>query len=136
MEAQEKVLFSNSFGSVTDKRIILNYKSGTEDLPLGQITSVSYQHSRNYFFAIGGFALGLIVLLATLTNLHNIGSSEVLIVLIFVIIAILSGVANWIGHHNILISAGGKDRKPLKAEMSKTRQGREFADAVKRAVIK
>ena len=136
METNEKILFSNSFGSVTDKRIILNYKSGTEDLPVGQITSVSYQHSRNYVFAIGGFLICVGGLVAMFANISNIGGAEVLIILLFIIVALLSGIANWIGHHNIQISAGGKDRKPLRAEMSKTREGREFVDAVKRAVIK
>ncbi|MBM3456197.1 MAG: hypothetical protein FJX80_13820 [Bacteroidetes bacterium] len=136
METTEKILFSNSFGSVTDKRIILNYKSGTEDLPIGQITSVSYQHKRNYVFAIGSFLITIGGLVAMLENISHTGGAEVLIILLFVIIALLSGIANWIGHHNIQISAGGKDRKPLKAEMSKTREGREFVDAVKRAVIK
>jgi len=136
METNEKILFSNSFGSVTDKRIILNYKSGTEDLPVGQITSVSYQHRRNYVFAIGGFLIFLYGLITMLANISNIGGAEVLIILLFLIVALLSGIANWIGHHNIQISAGGKDRKPLRAEMSKTREGREFVDAVKRAVIK
>jgi len=136
METNEKILFSNSFGSVTDKRIILNYKSGTEDLPVGQITSVSYQHSRNYVFAIGGFLICVGGLVAMFANISNIGGAEVLIILLFIIVALLSGIANWIGHHNIQISAGGKDRKPLRAEMSKTREGREFVAAVKRAVIK
>ena len=136
METNEKILFSNSFGSVTDKRIILNYKSGTEDLPVGQITSVSYQHRRNYVFAIGGFIISLGGLIAMLANISNIGGAEVLIILLFLIVALLSGIANWIGHQNIQISAGGKDRKPFRAEMSKTREGREFVVAVKRGVIK
>ena len=136
METNDKILFSNSFGSVTDKRIILNYKSGTEDLPVGQITSVSYQHKRNYVFAIGGFLITIGGLVAMLANISQIGGAEVLIILLFIIVALLSGIANWICHHNIQISAGGKDRKPLKAEMSKTREGREFVDAVKRAVVK
>jgi len=136
METNEKIQFSNSFGSVTDKRIILNYKSGTEDLPVGQITSVSYQHRRNYVFSIGSFLISLGGLIAMLANISNIGGAEVLIILLFIIVALLSGIANWIGHHNIQINAGGKDRKPLRAEMSKTREGREFVDAVKRAVIK
>ena len=138
METNEKMLFSNSFGSVTDKRIILNYKSGTEDLPVGQITSVSYQHKRNYVFAFGGFliSLGGLIAIAILANISNLNGAGVLIILLIIIVALLSGIANWIGHHNIQISAGGKDRKPLRAEMSKTRDGREFVDAVKRVVIK
>lgn len=136
METNEKIIFSNSFGSVTDKRIILNYKSGTEDLPIVQITSVSYQHKRNYVLAIGSFLICLSGLVAMFTNISNIGGAEVLIILLFLFVVLLSGIANWIGHHNIQISVGGKDRKPLKAEMSKTREGRDFVDAVKRAVIR
>ena len=132
----EEVLFSNSFGSVTDRRIILNYKSGTEDLPVRQITSVGYQHKRNYIFALVGFFAAIGGLIVMVGNISNIRGAEVLIILLFIVFALLSGIANWIGHHNIQISAGGKDRKPLKAEMSKTREGREFVEAVKRAVIK
>ncbi len=135
MEKNETILFSNSFGSVTDKRIILNYKSGSEDLPIGQITSISYKHKRNYFFVIVSFVIFLGGIISIINNINNLGGSEVLIILAYVIIAFLSSLANWIGHHNIEISVGGKDRKPLKAEMSKTREGREFVDAIKQAVI-
>ncbi|HBX51670.1 MAG: hypothetical protein A2W98_05775 [Bacteroidetes bacterium GWF2_33_38] len=136
METSEKILFSNAFGSVTDKRVILNYKSGTEDIPIGQVTSISYKHDRNYFFSISGFVIGIGGLLVMVGNLSHLGGAEVLIIFLVVIVGLLSGIANWIGHHNIIISAGGQDRKPLRAEMSKTREGREFADAVKKAVIK
>lgn len=135
MDTNEKIIFSNTFGSVTDKRVILNYKSGTEDIPVGQITSISYQHKRNYFFSIGGFLIGGVGLLGILSNVTK-AAIGVLVILLLVIIGFLSGVANWIGHHNIVISVGGKDRKPLKAELSKTKEGREFVEAVKRAVIK
>lgn len=136
METSENLIFSNTFGSVTDKRVILNYKGGTEDIPVGQITSISYQHERNYIFALGGFLIGFGGLVAMLANISNLGGAEVLVILLFVIIGLLSGVANWVGHHNIIISAGGKDRKPLKAELSKAREGREFVEAAKRAVIR
>ena len=136
MDTNEKIIFSNTFGSVTDKRIILNYKSGTEDIPVGQITSISYQHKRNYFFSIGGFLFGGGGLLGMLANINKFNGVVVLVILLLVIMGFLSGVANWIGHHNIIISVGGKDRKPLKAELSKTKEGREFVEAVKRAVIK
>jgi hypothetical protein len=136
MENNEKTLFTNRFGSVTDKRVVLNYKSGTEDIPLGQISSISYQHERNHFFSIGGFVIGGGALLAMISNLRRIGGIEVLIILIVAIVGLLSGIANWIGHHNIIISAGGKERRPIKAELSKTREGRDFVNALKKAVIK
>lgn len=136
MENKENIVFSNSFGTVTNKRIVLNYKSGSEDLPVGQITSVAYKHKRNYFLAVGSFILCLGGLIILISQLHIIGGAEVLLLLVFIVIALLSGIANWIGHHNICIGTGGKDRKPLKAEMSKTRDGRDFVEAVKKVVIK
>jgi hypothetical protein len=139
MESNEKIIYSNSFGSVTDKRIILNYKNGVEDLPIGQITSVSYLHKRNNFMAIFSFLVGVagIIGLITLMNEYGrIGGGELIIIMILILFATLSGIANWIGHHLIIISTGGNNREPLKAEMSKTREGREFVDAVKKTIIR
>jgi hypothetical protein len=134
METNEKLIFSNAFGSVTDKRIILNYKNGTEDIPVGQITSISYQHKRNYFFSIGGFFISGVGLLAILSDITKT-TMGVKLILFLVIVGFLSGAANWIGHHNIVISVGGKDRKPLKVEISEIKEGFEFFEAAKRAVI-
>lgn len=136
MESNEQILFSNFFGSVTDKRVILNYKGGSEDLPLGQISSVSFQHSRNYFFSIGGFAMSIIIFAFIIISIDSLGGAEVLVILPFVIVTFLFGIFHWKGHYNIQISAGGKDRKPLRAKMSKMKEGLEFTEAVKRAVIK
>ena len=136
MELNEKILFNNSFGSVTDKRVILNYKSGTEDLPIGQVSSISFQHKRNYFFAIFSFIMGIGGLVLVLSNLDSFGGPQVLIIITVALFALISGIANWLGHHNILISAGGQNRKPIKVEMAKTRDGRAFSEAVKKAIIK
>jgi hypothetical protein len=136
MENSENKIFTNTFGMVTDKRIILNYKSGAEDIPVEQISSISFQYKRNYFFAIGGFAIGIVALIFMLTNLSHLGGFEVLIIIIITILGLLSGLANWIGHHNIVISTSGKNRKPLKVEMAKTRDGRQFVDAVKKVLFK
>jgi hypothetical protein len=130
----EQLIFSNHFGSVTDKRIILNYRDGAEDLPIGQVSSVKYKHRRSYFFALGGFAVALAVLIFMLTYISKMKGEMVLVLVVLIIIGTLSGIANWIGHHEIIISVNGNDRKPLKAEMSKTREGRNFVDAVKKAL--
>jgi hypothetical protein len=135
MENNEKVLFSNAFGTVTDKRVILNYKSGTEDIPVTQITSVSYQHRRNYLFSIFSAIIGLGTI-ALILSAGRLGSAEVLVFLFIIVVAFLSGVANWIGNHVIIISTGGNNRKPLKVEMSKTKEGRDFTNAIKQVVIK
>ena len=64
-------------------------------------------------------------------NIRDLAGLEVLIILILLLIPLLAGIANWMGHYNIVISAGGNDRKPLYVEMSKIREGRAFAEAVK-----
>jgi hypothetical protein len=136
MENNEKLLFSNSFGSVTDKRVILNYKNGAEDIPIGQITSISYQHKRNYFLSIGSFIISIFTVVIIVSASDRLGPPFITVCLLIFILGFLAGIAHWIGHHNIKLSAGGKDRKPLRAEMSKTKEGREFVNAIKKAVIK
>jgi hypothetical protein len=136
MESKESLVFSNTFGIVTDKRITLNYRTGTEDIPINQVTSISLQHKRNYIFAIGGFAIGTIILLFMVSSMRNLGGGEALIILLVSLLGFLIGVTHWIGHHNIVISTGGNDRKPLKVEMAKTREGREFSNAIKKQIVR
>lgn len=134
MSNEEKMIFSNSLGSVTDQRVILNYKNGTEHIALAQISSVRYKHVRSLFFSLGGYAVSIIVLLFMLSMIDKMSGVFVLICCIIIIIGVLSGLANWYGHHEIVISVGGQDRKPLKAELSKTREGRELSDAIKKVM--
>jgi hypothetical protein len=47
---------------------------------------------------------------------------------------ILSGIANWIGHHNIIINVSGQIKKPLKVEMAKTKEGRRFVEAIRESI--
>jgi hypothetical protein len=139
LEQDERLHFSNIFGSVSDKRIVLNHKNGSEEIPKGQITSVSFQKVRNLFMSIFSFLFS-IILISYMIVVINSGSSEggiiVLITSVLLILSVLSGIANWIGHHNIVISAGGNDRKPIRVEMSKTREGNEFVKAVKKLIFK
>jgi hypothetical protein len=139
LDQNEHLQFSNTFGSVTDKRIVLNYKNGSEEIPIGQITSISFQKARNMFMSIFSFIISilLIVYIIAIVNSRNSeGGIFVLIASLIFILSVLSGIANWIGHHNIAISAGGKDRKPIKVEMSKTREGKDFVNAIKKLLFK
>ena len=134
MHNEEKLIFNNQFGSVTDKRIIVNYKDGSEDIPISQISSVKYKHVRSYFFSLGGFAVAIAVLIFMFTFISKMKGEMVLVLVLLIIIGTLSGIANWIGHHEIVISVNGNNRKPIKAELSKTREGRNFVDAIRKAI--
>ena len=96
MELKESILYSNCFGSVTDKRVILNYKNGQEDIPINQITSVSYQHRRNIFFVASSFLIVIFGLLCILNHEHTLWIP--LTGLVFLVTGLLIGIAHWIGH--------------------------------------
>lgn len=135
METKETILFKNKFGMVTDKRVTLAYKSGDEDIPLNQITSVSLKHQRNYFFATLSFASSVFIIAILFSDkVSKLGALQGALFVVILIFLGLSGIANWIGHHNIIISSGGKDRKPLKVELAKTKEGREFVNKVNKAL--
>ncbi len=106
------------------------------DIPIGQISSISFPCKRNYFFAIGSLIATILVLIILLGNLDNVDGKDTIIMLLLVLYLILSGTANWIGHHTIIVSTSGQNRKPLKVEMSKTKEGRQFITAVKKTVFK
>lgn len=135
MNNTEKIIYSNSLGSVTDKRVILNYKSGTEDISLWLISSVRFKHKRNYFFSIGSLVAVLLLATPLLVNDHNPGSL-IIVTFIGILFFILSGLANWIGHHNIVINVSGQNIRPLKVEMAKTKEGKRLVDAINNSISK
>ena len=127
MDIAEKFVYSNTFGTITDKRVFLNYKSGTESFPVDQVNTVNFLHRRNYFFAVGS------ILAVALTPMYFANAITVIIIILFFMIL---GIANWIGHHNIIVHVGAEKKKPLKVEMAKTKDGKQFVEALKKSIVK
>lgn len=135
METKEKIIFSNSFGSITDKRITLNYKNGAEDLVIAQITSVSFQRKRNYIISTIGILISMFISVILLSNINHMGADEIAISLIIILFFIVFSIIKWIGCFKIQISANGNNRKPLKVKKSKKNDGFEFVEAIKKTII-
>lgn len=139
MENNEKISFSNSLGSITEKRVILNYANGSEDIPISQITSVSFKQKQNKGLSIVLFTLAIAFLFIPfilLMNTGSLGGPELLISLLICVSCIIFGVKLWIGSKAIFISVAGNDRKPLKVSAVKSEEARQFADAIKNVVLK
>jgi hypothetical protein len=136
MDNQNMTAFKNHFGMIKDQMLTLNHKNGTEEIPITKVTSVGFEHHRSLFFGIGGLAIGFIGAYMMAFEFQHLGGTEVLTGTLFLLIAILGGIANLIGHHEIRISVSGNDRKPIKVEMSKTKEGVEFVSALRKAILK
>lgn len=135
MNTAEKVIYSNVFGTVTDQRIILNYAFGTEDIPVAQIHSVTFRHKRNYAIALISFSAGILLVPAIVWYMQYSGGSKAILLIVISVLGILSGIANWIGHHNVEIRTGERKRRTLKVEIYQREDGRQFADAAKGVVV-
>jgi hypothetical protein len=139
MENSEKISFSNSLGSITEKRVILNYVNGSEDIPMSQITSVSFKQKQNKGLSILLFTLAIPFLFIPFISLMytgNLGLPELLISLFLCVSCIILGVKLWIGSKAIFISVAGNDRKPLKVSSVKSEEARQFTDAIKNVALK
>lgn len=134
MDSNENIIFTNSFGTVSDKRITVNFKNGSEDFPLKQISSVSFKRKQNIPIAVIYFIAGFAILIGVF-NMHAVPGAMMVVALVFFLFCALAGFAFYIGNYQIKLSAAGKDRKPIKVEMQKTKEGREFSDAIRRQII-
>ena len=136
MNSNENVQFSNSLGSVTDKRIIVNRKEGDEEIDISKISSIIYKKNRNYFFIF----LGIIVFLAGIyffyLNLRYLGVYEIVLVILFSILGFLTALANWFGGHQIVLGFSGKDGRTISVGSSKRKEGEEFVQAIKKSIFK
>ena len=129
----EEVIFTNALGTITDKRAIFNFKSGTEDVPLKQITSVSFERKQN-IPALLYFALCFFILY-TIGKMDSVSGIVIVLGIILILIFGLTGIAYYIGNYYIKISTAGHDRPPMKVEMAKTKDGREYTNVLRRQII-
>jgi len=134
MDNDEKILFTNTFGVVSSKRVIINSKNGTEDFPIRQISSISFHRKQNKSLALVYFLFGFLILAITVIQ-SRIPGIAIVVVLILFLLCILIGIAYYIGNYQIKFSIAGQDRTPIKVEMAKTKEGREFSDAVRQQII-
>ncbi|MCX6256250.1 MAG: hypothetical protein NTV31_17510 [Bacteroidia bacterium] len=134
MENNERIVFNNSFGTVSDKRIILNYKNGSEDIPIKQISSVSFERKQNILFAIFYLIIGIGILVGTF-SLEQVPGAVIIVALVLFILFSLVGIAYYMGNYQIKISVSGRDKKPIRVELAKTKEGRDFSEAIRRQII-
>lgn len=119
----ETTNFTNEFGSITDKKVTINYKNGSEEIILSQISSVSFNYRRNYI----GISIGLALIVFGAFNV-KVGKVEALVL---AGVGLLVAAANWIPEYKLTISVGGVDRKPIKIKNSNKDQGLAFANQLK-----
>jgi hypothetical protein len=134
MNENEHVRLENTIGIVTNKKLVLKYKNGNEEIPISKVTSVSFIHKRGYFFAIGNFALTAFLLITCFFTINQSGAVYGLVILIISIFSMLTGIANWIGNYDILISINGNNRKPLSVSFSKTKEGLDLVNSIKKEI--
>jgi hypothetical protein len=134
MSEGEYIILQNSIGIITNKKLVLKYKNGNEEIPISKITSVSYNHKRGYFFAIGNFVFTAILLITCFVTINQSGAVYCLIMFIISIFSMLTGIANWVGNYDILISVNGNNRKPLSVSFSKTKEGLNLVNSIKKEI--
>ncbi len=134
MDSNENVVFSNSFGKVSETSVIINRKNDSEEISLWQIAAVSFVRKRSIFLSFLYFFIA-IVFLSLLFRASEINASVVILVLIFVLFFTLIGIAYFLGNHQIRLEVLGTVIKSIKVEMSRTKEGRSFAEAIQRQMI-
>ncbi len=130
MNVDEKILFINSFGAITDQRVILDYKTAAEEIPLEQISSVSIQHRRNKKLARAGL-LAALALLLFLANIHNRMSDAGIVLYSFIPVAcIFSAISNTIGYPCIEIGITGNSMLPMIVRTGQNAEARRFVTEI------
>lgn len=133
MENSEKIVFTNNFGTVSDKRVILHTKNGSEDIPIDKISSVAFERKRNIPVGIVFFLVGIGIIAEIMAmGMFGLPSYMILVGIAVFLFFGLAGLAYIVGNYRIKLNVSGVDRKPVKVEMAKTKAGLEFSDAIRK----
>ncbi|MFZ4060366.1 MAG: hypothetical protein ACOYK5_03985 [Bacteroidia bacterium] len=134
MDSNENVHFSNFLGSVTDKRIIVNRKSGDEEILISKISSIILKTNRNYFFIFLGFIGCLVGLFLSFSGVF-VGYG-IAFTLFISILGFFTAISNLFGGYQIILGITGKEGSKILVGFSKHKEGKEFVQAIKRMVFK
>lgn len=127
-------IFKNSFGSIDGHILAITLKNGVEQIPINKISSVGFRQKRNLLMGLLGTVGGLTLVVYLISQSRVLGSTEILIGLLICLVIFLGGVANLIGHHEIIIASGGNNNITIKVEMSKTNAALDFVNAIRTAI--
>jgi len=121
----EKMLFSNPFGEVTDKRVIYYRKKGwfsggsREDIPLKHVTSIRIETSRNIF-------VGIILILVGLA----------LLIYVIGILPLALGIILVWGSPNVVVTTASGDFEPMKGFPWDLKSAEAFVKALRSQLFK
>jgi hypothetical protein len=136
MENHEIIIFSNRLGSVSDKRLILNKKNGSEYIFLNAIGSIGLYHVKNYALSIVFFLLALLDLAFLMIAIkYNLPALFVLILIFILPLMIYLGVIHIIGYYKIAINVRGYNNH-IKVKNGQQHEAKVFVDAVSSTILK
>jgi hypothetical protein len=128
MDIPEKIVFKNSFGIVSNQKVSLNTKYGWEEIPLKEISSISFE--RKFPLWVNYFVPDAIVLFVVLKMSSDRSAIIPAVLVGLALILLLIGAFYYIGSHRIiLIMADGK-RRSIRVEVTSEEKGRKFANAI------
>jgi hypothetical protein len=136
MIEEEVYLIRNGFGAVSNKRISLAMRSGFEDIAIENVTAIRFEHHKNKLVSILSFVLFFLGLKVLILPNSKVGVLESVLFLIGAILFLLLGIANYIGHHTVKINVSGNNRKPIKVEMSRSKEGKEFVMVIIKIILR
>ncbi len=132
-QSAEQTLFScDHFGTVTNKRVIYERRSGFSggsrvDIPLKHVTSVSLETSRSWLL----FILLLLVAVSCLFAPH-----QGMYVRLIGAVAVASAALVYIGSPTIKVqTSSGKDGQPMSGQFWHRREASAFVEAIRAQLV-
>ncbi len=138
MDNKEKIIITNSFGTVTNERIVFNTKYGTEEMGVRDVYSVSFSRTHNAVPAIIYSVLSVAVLVGVYFVESTPDLFEVIPKLVVILGIVVGGglfllsMVQFLGRHVLKINEVGDERRMIDVKLSLTKEGRDFAEAIER----
>lgn len=139
---EEKIIVANDFGTVSTKRVMLKVSNTEASIPIKQIYSISFRRKHNFSLGILYLFISIAVLIGELYIENSYETEGVsmpklisVLTLILILLFFIVSMTYFIGHHLIRINEFGDDRKKIKVDLFKTRQGKEYYEAIHQQII-
>lgn len=141
MNNEEKMIITNSFGTVTNKRVQFTTKEYENELPIKNIYSITFPRKHNiipatiYFILSISLLVSVFVIESTPELFEKIHLWIIILCIIGTGVLFILSMVQYLGHHIIRINDMGEDRILIKVKLSQTKEGRDFMQAIEEHIV-
>lgn len=135
MNSGEHLIFSNSLGLITNKKIALKRSSEPKELPVENIEAIHLEKKKFPFLASASLTISAVLFIYVIFNFRYLSNTSILSMVFLSGFCFATFLFTLVGQHYIVLSTKDKKREMISVNLLNIRKGRLFVEMVRTVIV-